>query len=124
MTTQEDIKGLPVSQSPLVSQNNTAVTAASTACIPRNVNTEFGYYTEPEGGGPAAPINVIKDRNPLKLNWQPATVYDVRGSSVTHSLHTTGIQYTRHKSTVEDFTDDAIIKKTYYSEITDLLYKM
>jgi hypothetical protein len=79
----------------------------------RNVSTEFSYYKEPEDGGHARPVNIKKDKKLNKRNWQPGTVYDVRGSPVTHALDTTGIQYFNHESAVKDFSDNAIIKDTY-----------
>jgi hypothetical protein len=108
--------------------NNAAVisTPASIPTVPRNVHSEVGYYTEPEGGGPQ-PTLYIKDekfRAPTKRNFQPIIVHDVRGSGVEHTLDETGIQFINHKSTMKDFDDDMYIKDAYYPEITELLYKV
>lgn len=97
---------------------------APNTTVPRNVSAEFGYYAMPKDGGPVPPVNVVKDKKLNKRNWQPATVYDVRGSAVTHTLDTTGIQYVKHKSALRDFSDNDMVKDTYYSEIIDLLTKM
>jgi len=102
---------------------NSPAQVPSTA-VPRNVNTDFGYYSENEDGGLIPLVDISKHTKFNKRNWQPVTVYDVRGSSATHTLETTGIQYIKHKSAVKDFSDDAVVKDTYYNEITDLLRKM
>lgn len=101
---------------------NPAQTSPST--VPRNVDAELGYYRPPKDGGPARPVNIKTDKKFNERDWQPTTVYDVRGSSVTHTLDTTGFQYVNHKSAVKDFSDDAIVKDAYYTEMSDLLRKM
>jgi hypothetical protein len=95
------------------------------ASIPRNVKTELSYYTPPEDGGPQLPI-YIKDETRIdnKHNFQPATVYDVRGSGFEHALDKTGIQFVNHKSVMTEFDDDVAVKDSYYSEIASLLYKV
>jgi hypothetical protein len=107
-------------------QNHTAVISAP-ASVPRNVRTEISYHTPPEDGGPQMPIyikdettRVTKKRN----NFQPVTVYDVRGSGIEHTLDKTGIQFINHKIMTKDFDDDAKIKEAYYPEIADLLYRV
>ena len=101
-------------------------TPASIPTIPRNVYTELSYYTPPEDGGPQLPIYIKdeKSRATSKRNFQPVTVYDVRGSGIQHTLDKTGIQFVNHKSMIKGFDDDETIKKFYYSEIADLLYKV
>jgi len=121
---------LVFSSSDLVSasQHNATVIPArsSSTTVPRDVRTEISYCTEPEGGASQLPIyiNNKDSRVSTKHNFQPATVYDVRGSGVEHTLDKTGIQFLDHKSMVKDFSDDVTIKNTYYSEIADLLYKV
>jgi hypothetical protein len=108
------------------SQSHAAVISGP-ASVPRNVRTEISYYAPPEDGGPQLPV-YIKDENTRvtkqRNNFQPVTVYDVRGSGVEHTLDKTGIQYINHKITTKDFDDDAMIKESYYPEIVDLLYKV
>lgn len=128
MGSQTETLVFPSSDLVSASQNNAAVIPArcSITTVPRDVRTEISYHTEPEGGGPQLPIYIKNQdtRASTKRNFQPVTVYDVRGSGVEHTLDTTGIQFLDHKSMVKDFSDDATIKDAYYSEIADLLYKV
>jgi hypothetical protein len=98
----------------------------SIPAVPRNVRTELSYYTEPEDGEPLAPIEILdsKSRAHIKRDFQPATIYDVRGSGIEHTLDKSGIQYVNHKTAMQDFFEDEKIKETYYPEISDLLHKM
>ena len=96
---------------------------ASAPTVPRNVKTELAYYSEDNGDGPAV-VEIMKDTNMRKRNWQPATIYDVRGSSVTPTLDTTGFQYVKHQTSLEDFTNEDVVKDKYYPEVSELLLKM
>jgi hypothetical protein len=86
----------------------------------------ISYYTPPADGAPQLPIYIKdeKSRVTSKNNFQPVTVYDVRGSGVEHVLDKTGIQFVNYKSMMKDFDDDATIKESYYPEIADMLYRV
>jgi hypothetical protein len=102
-------------------QNNGVVISAP-ATTPRNVPTEIAYYSEP---GPRAPVYITNNKSRVKnINkFQPATVYDVRGSGVEHTLDVSGIQFVKQESklSVQEFDDDEKIKAAYYVEIEKLL---
>jgi hypothetical protein len=102
-------------------QNNGVVISAP-ATVPRNVPTEIAYYSEP---GPRPPVYITNEKTRVKnINkFQPATVYDVRGSGVEHTLDVSGIQFVKQESklSVQEFDDDEKIKAAYYVEIEELL---
>ncbi|KAE9366225.1 hypothetical protein N431DRAFT_386464 [Stipitochalara longipes BDJ] len=95
------------------------------APVPRNVHTELSYYTPPPDGRPKSPIYIEDEKTRVTSEriYQPATVYDVRGSGVEHTLDKTGIQFVKHESElkVQDFDDEYGIKGRYYGEIEELL---
>jgi hypothetical protein len=100
--------------------NNVVISAPATT--PRNVPTEIAYYSEP---GPRAPVYITNNKSRVKnINkFQPATVYDVRGSGVEHTLDVSGIQFVKQESklSVQEFDDDEKIKTAYYAEIEEVL---
>lgn len=96
---------------------------ASAPKVPRNVDTELAYYSE-ENGEVLAVVDIMKDTNLGKRNWQPVTIYDVRGSPIAPTLDTTGFQYVKHQTSLTDFTNEEVVKEKYYSEVSELLLKM
>jgi hypothetical protein len=103
------------------SQDN-AVAISAPPTTPRNVRTEITYYSEP---GQPAPLYITNETTRVKSanTFQPATVYDVRGSGVEHTLDVSGIQFVKQESklSVQEFDDDERIKTAYYAEIEEVL---
>lgn len=102
-------------------QDNDVVISAP-ATTPRNVRTEIAYYGEP---GSPAPVYITDEKTRLKNvnKFHPATVYDVRGSGVEHTLDVSGIQFVKHESklSVHEFDDNERIKVAYYAEVEEVL---
>ncbi|KAH8760930.1 hypothetical protein BGZ57DRAFT_829781 [Hyaloscypha finlandica] len=102
-------------------QDNDVVISAP-ATTPRNVRTEIAYYGEP---GSPAPLYITDEKTRLKNvnKFHPATVYDVRGSGVEHTLDVSGIQFVKHESklSVHEFDDNERIKAAYYAEVEGVL---
>jgi len=98
------------------------------SAVPRNVHTELSYYTPPPDGGPPLPIYITDTSTRAKGEriFQPAIVYDVRGSGVEHTLDKTGFQFVKHESglKVEDFDDEEKVKVAYYAETEELLKRL
>jgi hypothetical protein len=93
--------------------------------IARDVQTDISYYKLPEDGIPL-PVIMNKDTRVdlSKCDWQLTTVYDVRGSLFNFTLDVAGFQFAKHKSSLDDYSDDAMVKERHYQEVVKLLETM
>ncbi|PMD31800.1 hypothetical protein L207DRAFT_396090, partial [Hyaloscypha variabilis F] len=87
-----------------------------------DVQTDISYYKLPEDGIPL-PVIMNKDTRVdlSKCDWQLTTVYDVRGSLFNFTLDVAGFQSAKHKSSLDDYSDDAMVKERHYPEVVKLL---
>lgn len=91
---------------------------------PRNVHTTINYYRDPGDGTEHAPSIAGKRSTFNQPSVDLETVItDITGSEDLYTLDSHGFQLFRHASTLEDFSDDQLIKDLYYPEVEDLVRK-
>lgn len=89
---------------------------------PRNIQTQFNYYKDPEDGSPPQPTYTDRPETYERpTEAHEATVHDVRGREAEYTLDQDGFEFVRRPANEKDFFDDETIQAGYYPEVEQLL---
>ncbi|KAL6915493.1 hypothetical protein ACHAPO_008246 [Fusarium lateritium] len=93
--------------------------------MPRHVETTINYYKDP-GDGSLHPDVTARKRSTFN---QPSvdlktTIHDITGEEDKYTLDKNCFQFCRHKTRLEQFQDEDLIKSVYYEEVKQLLQQV